>query len=183
MTHKEIKKWLDWQQIERYTIRPDGVVDVNGSASIQNFQGSIIPIQFGTVTGEFSCAHSGVTSLKGAPYHTGEGFYCYDTNLITFDGLSQFIGGDLGAHYPGVDMNIISLSGIDRVVKHIGGRLYVNRETTHILGLLLIEGIKEFTIDRDGPIDNIMNKYVGTGDILSAQDELIDAGFIDQARL
>jgi hypothetical protein len=51
------------------------------------------------------------------------------------------------------------------------------------LGLLLIDGICKFDIDTRGPIDAIFNKYVGTGDILSAQDELIDAGFIEQARL
>jgi hypothetical protein len=45
----------------------------------------------------------------------------------------------------------------------------------------LIPGITKFFIY--SPIDSIFNKYVGTGDILSAQDELIDAGFIDQARL
>jgi hypothetical protein len=32
-------------------------------------------------------------------------------------------------------------------------------------------------------LTHIFNKYVGTGDILSAQDEMIDAGLIDQARL
>jgi hypothetical protein len=46
----------------------------------------------------------------------------------------------------------------------------------------LIKGITHIDID-EGPIDAIMNKYVGTGDILSAQDELIDAGLFDQARL
>jgi hypothetical protein len=49
--------------------------------------------------------------------------------------------------------------------------------------VLLIDGITGFNIDSDGPIDKILNKYKGTGDILSAQDELIDAGFIEQARL
>jgi hypothetical protein len=46
----------------------------------------------------------------------------------------------------------------------------------------LIDGITSFNID-DGSIDAIFNKYRGTGDIISAQDELIDAGFIEQARL
>jgi hypothetical protein len=58
-----------------------------------------------------------------------------------------------------------------------------NANVTHILGLGLIKGIVRYQIDNDGPIDAIFNKYVGTGDILSIQDELIDAGFIDQARL
>jgi hypothetical protein len=58
---------------------------------------------------------------------------------------------------------------------------WCDEKVTHILGLLLIEGITHITIS--GPIDRIMNKYLGTGDILSAQDELIDAGLTDQARL
>jgi hypothetical protein len=79
--------------------------------------------------------------------------------------------------------HIPSLTGIHKEFDFIYGHFTgPHNATTHILGLLLIQGILSIKID-DGPIDKIMNKYVGTGDILSAQDELIDAGFTDQARL
>jgi hypothetical protein len=160
--HKKIKDWIDlncWA-IGDYTIRPDGIVDVNGDAGIRNtFQGNTIAIQFGKVSGKFGCAGTLLTSLKGMPQ------YCY------------------GEYYSVFQTKIKSLSGIDKIIKHITGVFYCNEDVTHILGLLLIPGLKGICIDDDGPIDQIMNKYVGTGDILSAQDELIDAGFTDQARL
>jgi hypothetical protein len=90
----------------------------------------------------------------------------------------------------------MSLSGVDKIIKHVedqficgpvplSDKRIAQKNVTHLLGLLLVNGITRFRVDYNfpGPIDEILNKYVGTGDILSAQDELIDAGFIDQARL
>jgi hypothetical protein len=110
------------------------------------------------VTGKFSCGSSPLISLKGVPYYIGGNFSCTGTNIT-------------------------SLAGVDKIIKHVGGIFFCPEHAIHLLGLLLIQGITEFNIDAGGPIDNIMDKYVGTGDILSAQDELIDAGLTDQARL
>ena len=57
-THEEIKNWLDKYNIKDYTIRPDGVVDVNGPVFLERFKISVIPVQFGEVTGSFSCNDS-----------------------------------------------------------------------------------------------------------------------------
>jgi hypothetical protein len=156
--HAEIRQWLDDYRILNYTIRPDGVVDVDDRVDLRHFNETILPIQFGTVTGRFDCSHSTLASIKGMPQFIGLG-----TNL-TFSDIKSF-------------------SGIDKIIKQINGAVNCDPDVTHILGLLLIKGITSFHIDTGGPIDKIMNRYVGTGDILSAQDELIDAGFIDQARL
>ena len=91
---------------------------------------------------------------------------------------------------------ILSMSGVDKIIKYIDGQFIcgpipdrdtsvVLTNTTHLLGVLLIKGVTRVRIDYEFPsrLDDILNKYVGTGDILSAQDELIDAGYIDQARL
>jgi hypothetical protein len=161
--HKEIKKWLDVQGIVDYDIRPDGVVDVHAAGGV-NLSSSIylfeqtLPVQFGNVTGYFSCSYSELTSLQGSPRVVTGDFICNQTKIE-------------------------SLSGVDKIVKQINGTFLCDRRVTHILGLLLIKGITNIDVDMCGPIDCIMNKYIGTGDILSAQDELIDAGFIDQARL
>ncbi len=75
------------------------------------------------------------------------------------------------------------------------GSVRVFQNATHLLRLFEISGITHIGImgikgvmvpGQTGNVEtlgDIFNKYVGTGDILSAQDELIDAGFIDQARL
>ena len=159
MTHDEINSWLATYCYNiAYTIRPDGIVDVSGGVDLFGFQGTTFPIQFGKVDGYFYCADIGITTVTGMPQSIGGYFSCGTSNLT-------------------------SLHGIHKQIKHIGGNFYCKEDTTHLLGLLLIDGITHFYIDEQGPIDDIFNKYVGTGDILSAQDELIDAGFIEQARL
>jgi hypothetical protein len=156
---KEIKRWLDKYNIKNYIIRPNGVVDVDDNIYLRSFTGETLPIQFGT-TGSFDCSHSNITSFKGFPKIIKGYFDCFESKII-------------------------SLSGIDKIIKQINGNgsVIVNVPSTHVLGLLLIEGVRRIDVDMRGPIDKIMNKYLGTGDILSAQDELIDAGFTDQARL
>ncbi|HEY4963074.1 MAG TPA: hypothetical protein VIH90_00055 [Candidatus Saccharimonadales bacterium] len=143
---------------EMYTRRPDGIIDVNGDVKITQSAGTTIPIRFGKVAGSFNCAHTQLKSLQGAPEIVGGYFSCCATKIT-------------------------SLSGVDKLIKNIDGEFLCNSNVTHILGLLLIKGITKINVDNGGPIDKIMNKYIGTGDILSAQDELLDAGFKDQARL
>jgi hypothetical protein len=109
----DIEEWLHKQGIHGYTIRPDGVVDVDGSVSLRGKM-TVLPIQFGKVTNEFSYNDTSVTSLKGAPYYIGQSFYCSRTKLR-------------------------SLSGIDKIIKHVGGSFYcTDVQPTHLLGLLLI---------------------------------------------
>jgi hypothetical protein len=166
-THEEIKKWLDQYEIRNYIINPNGVVDVNDNVMFHYDNGKFdpksivtIPIKFGIVTGSFSYYRTSVSSIKSAPSIIGGSFHCNNSNIT-------------------------SLSGVDKIVKQIRGRFIGDENQTHLLGLLLIPGITTFRINDTsiGLIDKIMNKYLGTGDILSAQDELIDAGLIDQARL
>ena len=165
--HTKIKQWLDQHEIKNYTIRPDGIVDVDGRVALtgdvlvgnENSRLITLPIQFGKVNGVFSCAGCvKLKSIKGFPQYVMNNLYCDATNIT-------------------------SLSGIDKIIKQISGGFYCDAGVTHILGLLLIKGITKIDIDQGHTIDQIMNKYLGTGDILSAQDELIDAGLIDQARL
>jgi hypothetical protein len=159
--HTEIKQWLYTLRINNYTIRPDGTVDVDGDVCFYSaLKEIILPVQFGKVSGKVSAGTSPLLSLHGFP---------------------QYIGGDLFIH----NTHIKSLSGIEKIINEIHGGVYINPQVTHILGLLLIPGITGFGIDENSrdPLNTIMNKYRGTGDILSAQDELIDAGYKEQARL
>jgi hypothetical protein len=177
--HAKIKKWLDEQDIKNYTIRPNGVVDVDGDVDLRSSRLTSFPVQFGNVSGYFYCSHSKLTSLNGVPQYIGGDFYCNNTEITSLAGCPQTVGG----RFDCFNTKITSLTGVDKIIKHIGGKFVCNQHVTHLLGLLLIKGIVGFDIDSGGPIDKIMNKYIGTGDILSAQDELIDAGFTDQARL
>lgn len=79
-------------------------------------------------------------------------------------------------------IGVMDLSGIHKLMPCVNGSIKCTAPVSHALGLLLIDGVTHITID-EGKIDAIMNKYLPTRDILSAQDELLDAGFKDHARL
>jgi hypothetical protein len=178
MTHDEIRAWLDSLDIKNYTIHENGVVDVDGTVPMGRFRGGTFPVQFGVVKEHFGCGTS-LTSLRGSPQSVGGGFSCNDAKITSLMGAPKWVGGLFNCYAT----EITSLHNVHKQIYHIGGWFYCDDHVTHLLGLLLIDGITGFDIDSDGPIDKIFNKYVGTGDIISAQDELIDAGFIEQARL
>jgi hypothetical protein len=156
--HKEIREWLDAHGLAHCTINIHGEVDCSVAVGLLNAPGaSVPPFKFGTVLGDFKCGMTSLESIDWLPTYIGRNFDCSATNIKSF-------------------------AGFDKHVKYIGGSFMGSRQVaTHLLGLFFIKGITRFVFDH--PINIIMNKYVGTGDILSAQDELIDAGFIDQARL
>jgi hypothetical protein len=186
--HKKIKEWLDNYQADCYTIRRDGVVDVGIFNAYNDHRLTEIPIQFGTASGLFSVQGTPLTSLKGVPRVVNGMFSCSNTKITTLEHAPAIIKTDF---YCNDNTHIKSMSGTDKIIKQLDGRFHcysttINNEKkitpTHLLGLLLIEGITWFYFE-DQIVSKIMTKYCGTGDILSAQDELIDAGFTDQARL
>ncbi len=115
----DIEKWLKKMYIDSYDIHDDLTVDVNGDVFLK---GNIkyIPIQFGTVKGEFdcsgleiktlkgcpsivygtfSCNHNKLASLQYAPEEVGGSFDCSHNKLKTLKGVSAKIGGSLDCSY------------------------------------------------------------------------------------
>jgi hypothetical protein len=168
--------------VNNFTIDPNtNVVNVDGDVFLSGKQLSVIPFQFGYVSDNFSVSNcSQLKSLRGSPHTVGGDFQFNSTPVSSLEGIPEIIGGILVMDNT---PKLRSLSGIDKHIKEIRGQLWCSSTVTHILGLILINGLKAVDIDSRGPIDRIMNKYLGTGDIISAQDELIDAGLKDQARL
>ena len=158
MTHDEITKWLSKQVVGNHTIGEDGVVNTQCSVSLFKFKDSVIPVQFGTVDGYFDISITSVTSLSGIP-HTICGSFALNGAPIQ------------------------SLSGIHKKVKLIDGRVICSDYMTHVLGLLLIAGVKSITVSGGPKIEGILNKYLPTRDVISAQDDLIEAGYIKHANL
>ena len=107
----EIEAWLDRACIKNYTISPSGVVDVAGSVLLDGpITGPItsggnrvyiwpcgklgrFPIQFGVVSGNFSCRCLGLSSLDGSPKEVGGDFNCCHNQLISLIGAPIKIGG------------------------------------------------------------------------------------------
>lgn len=80
--YSQVKNWLDKMCVRNYTINNDLTVDVDGSVDISCNHLTEIPIQFGTINGNFRCNYNRLTSLKGGPRYV-ENIYNADYNNIT----------------------------------------------------------------------------------------------------
>ena len=86
-TKKQIIEWLDDMSIYGATVMPDLTVNVQGNVFFTGKLGdeTELPIQFGTVTGDFNCSKNKLTTLKGSPIEVyGHFDCCYNhlTNLL-----------------------------------------------------------------------------------------------------
>ena len=60
-----IKKFLQKHEIKNYTIRKNGIIDVDGDVKIIATSLKSIPYQFGIIKGFFDCSYNKLTTLKG----------------------------------------------------------------------------------------------------------------------
>ena len=110
------------------------------------------------VIGRFNCSNLYLTSLEGAPSSVGGSFSCYSNRLT-------------------------SLHNIHKQIKYIGSfaDLSYNPITSHVLGLLLIDGLKDVDNKK---VERIINIHLKNGrDIFACQEELIEAGLEEYAQL
>ena len=93
MTRKEVKEICYKYRINNWTLRPDGLVDVDGNVNILSQNITKLPLRFGKVTGDFFCYKNKLTTLEGTPKEVGGDFYCYGNNLTTLEGAPTHVGG------------------------------------------------------------------------------------------
>jgi hypothetical protein len=124
----EIKDWLDEMGVENYTINSNGTVDVEGDVDLRDKTLKSIPIQFGKVTGYFTCTNNKLTSLAGAPQTVDGGFYCANNKLTSLAGAPQTVGGGFYC----TNNKLTSLAGAPQTV---GGGFYcANNNLTSLAG-------------------------------------------------
>ena len=101
-----IHKWLHSKGIYDYDLC-DGVVHVVGSVDLYGLGLTRIPVQFGYVSGYFSCGRNDLTSLEGCPSEVGDDFLC------SYSRLSSLAGGpkEVGVVYDCSNNNLESLEG------------------------------------------------------------------------
>ena len=85
-TKDQVKTILDNLEIKNYTINEDLTVDVTGNIKIDHKALKVIPVQFGVVTGDFSCNDNKLTTLQGGPTEVGGNFSCNAKQLTTLQG-------------------------------------------------------------------------------------------------
>jgi len=198
--------WLKQHKVANASLNKAGAYDVNGDVHFD--AGAVkeekFPVQFGHVTGNFICAggelktaegcptqvdgelfinHNHLTSLFGMPAVVGT--HCSiagNIELRSLEHCSQHIGGKM---YMQMLPEITSLQDIHKNIKSVGGILDVTDTPlkSHVLGLLLIKKLPAVRMDNK-KVEEIINKHLaGERDIHTCQEELIEAGFADFARL
>jgi hypothetical protein len=200
IAQSELEKLLTQYEIDNYTIRDDGLVDVDGHVNLSRGKFENFPIKFGRVTGHFSChSNDKLISLEGGPSYVGGSFDCHGCrNLISLKGAPSIVDGDFycfgcinltslkGSPQSVKDFNCtscIELTSFNELPREINGKLTVHDlpKVKNYLSIFKIKKVMLIYAD-DYNLQEIINKYLPTRDVIGCQDELIEAGYEKYAR-
>jgi hypothetical protein len=154
----DLKKYFDYNG--KVTIDDQtGKVSVTGYVYLRkNIKHTTLPVQFGTVGGDFYCSDNLLETLVGTPQRVGGTFYCDKNSLETLTGAPQSVGGDFSCAYKS-DLGLlrIILSNCDNV----------------------------WLKNAPKGVTKIIEKYLGKGQggALQCAAELIRAGYKENAKL
>lgn len=97
------------------------------------------------IKGNFYSVGDELTSLEGAPTRVDRYFSCAKNKLTSLDFAPSYIGEDFFCY----ENKLKSLHNIHKIIKHIGGdaNFEDNPIKSHILGLLLIDGLQRVYFD------------------------------------
>ena len=115
----EIVEICSKYNIRNYTINEDGSIDVDGNVNLSFKKLTELPLNFNKVTGDFSCTHNELTTLKGSPKYVGLDFYCHDNNKLT---SLEYGPVEVGGDFSCVDNKY--LTSLEHSPKKVGGDFY-----------------------------------------------------------
>jgi hypothetical protein len=134
------------------------------------------------VKGDFLCSGNNLESLQYCPPIINGYFRCGDNKLQSLQYCPQIVEGDFSCSYN----NLQSLQNIHKYCKQIGGTLWAfnNPIKSHVLGVMLIENIKQVNLSLREEVLRTINIHLETDrDVFICQDNLIKAGFAEYAQL
>jgi len=167
-----------------------------------------IPIKFGIVEGDFKCQMVGLTSLENSPRKVDGDFYVNDNQLrslvggpdvveFNYECHNNFLTDLVGCpkHTPvyllaAYNNPFTSLNGLPTITHSIS--MTINPDTPVLKLITLAADVALDLYDHnENPIDDtlrdILHKYQGKVPVrpalIQCQKELIDAGFVDNAKL
>jgi len=111
----EIDDICEKYNIKKYTVNPNGSVDVNGDVYLYNKYLTELPLKFNKVTGSFDCRFNDLTNLEGCPNYVGWDFQCSYNKLTSLEDSPSYINRDFW-----FDNN--ALTTLEGYPKEIGGR-------------------------------------------------------------
>lgn len=184
ITQEQLEEWLEEYDIDvdeyavvkgHLNIHTDFSLDVNDKLVSQ------LPVQFGYVHGDFNASIKSLTTFNNFPTEVEDGFFCYDTQVASFEGLNLRCGGNVDLI---MNSKLHDFTGIHKHIRKMNGLFKFDLEHVQSggLGILLIDGVKKIHCG-DNNIDKIFNKYLKKGQVFEAQEHLIDAGYAYLARV
>jgi hypothetical protein len=92
------KRWLNRVVNGSWYIGTGGMVDIEGDFSSKSTFSDFKGIEFGIVSGNFSCYNKSLNSLKGSPREVGRDFDCGYNHLVTLEGGPKMVGEDFACN-------------------------------------------------------------------------------------
>lgn len=194
----EIKKWLNRYELYENNdvmIASDGTTNAKSIYFSKNKLrfvngGMVLPIQFGKCE-YFSIDDCRLSTLKGSPRIVTGDFTAVGNLITDLDGAPEEIGSSCNISK---NPNLTSLTGIHKHIKYIGYDLIISGTIkSSILGILMIKNIKKVVLWDPSNISKlddmvaavqILNKHnKGNRDILECQEEMINAGLKEYAKI
>ena len=205
---QDVEEILQKLNIKDYTINNDLSVDVDNDVELDGRILTKIPIKFNKVEGDFSCHSCKLITLENSPVSVGRDYNCGYNLITSYQHAPREVGNRFwGYENPKVTsleflpstakvydlekIGVTSFHGIKGIIKHAESIIYSsknNKPPTHIMGLLLIKGLKEVDIG-DRRLNQMIMKFITAAqkthrpDIPMFQEELIAAGYVDQAQM
>ena len=184
ITAEQLEQWLEEYEIDfdeynisngRLNIDIDFGLDAGEKAITQ------IPVPLGQIDGDFNASVDTLTSFNNTPLEVNGHFFCYDTQISSFEGLNIACNGKVDLS---MNRHLQSLRGVHKYIRKMKGPFKFDLEYVQEggLGLMLIEGITSIDCG-DKNINDIFNKYLKKGLVFEAQEHLIDGGYAYLARL
>ena len=158
-----------------------GPKEVDGNFSCFNNKLTSLIGSLQKVGADFICSNNQLTSLEGGPKEVGGNFSC------SYNKLTCLVGGPqkVGDYFYCSENELTNLKDIHKQIKFIGGQASFlgNPIKSHVVGLLLIEGLVYVNLDNK-KVRDIINKHLNVGrDVFECIDELLEAGFPEFAKI
>jgi hypothetical protein len=184
ITRPQLESWL-----KDIDVAPDQYEVVNGrlniktSVHIVDQEYTQLPLPFGKVDGDFEIIMQTLKTFKNFPTEVKGDLLVMHTEVETCDDLDIKVGGSV---YLSTNNKLKNFRKVHKHIRSVGAEVKVDldHKSDGGLGLLLISGIQKLRVLDNMKVDDIMDTHFSKdADLLDIQEELIDAGFKNIARI
>lgn len=184
ITKKQLESWL-----KDIDVKPDQYEVVNGRLNIKKSvhmtdqEYTKLPVPFGKVEGDFEVVMPTLKTFKNFPTEVEGNLTVFHTDAESIDELDVNVQGGV---YLSSNKKLKDFRKVHKHIKSVDAGITVDlgEDSVGGLGFLLIPGVQYIHVQSSSKIEEIMSKYFKEdADLLDIQEELIDSGFKNVARV